>query len=128
LRRYYTTYRDSNALSSDFAKIMSQAAGRDLEWYFRQALTQPGYPILDLRWQHKGKRLTLDIAQTQPGEWGSYRLPGLQLLIDGKPVRVDVESRQTRQVIDGISRKPKKIEVDPDGWWLLKTNSGKGER
>jgi aminopeptidase N len=119
LRRYYTTYRDSTALSSDFAKIMSQAAGRDLEWYFRQALTQPGYPILDLRWQHQGTRLTLDISQTQPPEWGAYRLQGLQLLIDGRPVRVDLDGRQTRQVIDGI-RKPKKIEVDPGGWWLLK--------
>jgi aminopeptidase N len=128
LRRYYLSYRDSTALSADFAKIMSQAAGRDLEWYFRQALTQPGYPILGLRWRHKGKKLTLDIAQTQPAEWGSYRIPGLEIVVDGKRVRVDVDRQQTRRVIDGISAKPKKVEVDPDGWWLLKTNSVNGER
>jgi aminopeptidase N len=121
LRRYYSVYRDSTALSADFARIMSQAAGRDLEWYFRQSLTQPGYPILDVRWQHKGKKLTLDIAQTQPAEWGTYRMPGLEILIDEKPVRVDVNGRQTRQVIDGIAGKPKKVEVDPKGWWLLQT-------
>jgi aminopeptidase N len=121
LRRYYTVYRDSTALSSDFARIMSQAAGRDLEWYFRQALLQPGYPVLDIRWKHGRKKLTLDIAQTQPAEWGSYRMPGLELVIDGKPVRVNVNGRQTQQVVEGIERKPKKVEVDPGGWWLLKS-------
>jgi hypothetical protein len=31
-----------------------------------------------------------------------------------------MNGRQTRQVVEGISRTPKKVEVDPDGWWLLK--------
>lgn len=120
LRRYYATFRDSTALSSDFARIMSQAAGRDLEWYFRQALIQPGYPVLDVRWQQKGKTLTLDIAQTQPAEWGTYRIPGLMLLVDERPVRLEVDRRTSRHVVNGVSRKPKKIVVDPNGWWLLK--------
>jgi aminopeptidase N len=126
LRRYYTTYRDSTALSSDLATIMSQAGGRDLQWYFGQALTQPGYPVLEVRWRFKGKKLTVEISQTQPAEWGTYRLPGFELRIDGKPLRMDVEGRHTRRVFDGITSKPKKIEVDPDGWWLLKTKSVSG--
>ena len=36
-------------------------------------------------------------------------------------VRVDLEGPNTHQVIDGVGRKPKRIEVDPNGWWLLKT-------
>src|SRR4051812_41679715 len=47
LRRYYSVYQDSTALSSHFARIMSVAGGKDLDWYFRQALSQPGYPVLD---------------------------------------------------------------------------------
>ena len=89
MRRYYTTFRDSTALSADFARVMSQAAGRDLDWYFRQALTQPGYPVLDVRWKHKGRSLTLDIAQTQKPEWGTYRIP-LIVLVDDQPARVEV--------------------------------------
>ena len=91
LRRYYTTFRDSTAVSGDFARVMSAAAGKDLDWYFRHWLTQPGYPILDVRWKHGGKKLTLDIRQIQKPEWGSYRIPGLELLVDGKLVRVDLE-------------------------------------
>jgi aminopeptidase N len=126
LRRYYTAYRDSSAVSGDFARVMSEAAGKDLDWYFRQALTQPGFPILDVRWKHKGKKLTLDIVQTQKAEWGTYRIPNLELLIDDRPVRVDVEGRKTSKAIEGVNRKPAKVEVDPNGWWLLKTNSVNG--
>jgi aminopeptidase N len=127
LRRYYATHRDSVALSADLAEIMSQAAGRDLEWYFRQALTQPGYPVLDIRWTHQGKKLTFDISQTQPREWGAYRIPNLILLVDDTPVRLDVNGRDSRLVVEGIPRKPKRIEVDPNGWWLLKA-AVSGER
>jgi aminopeptidase N len=122
LRRYYATYKDSTALSSDFARVMSQAAGQDLNWYFRQALLQPGYPMLDIVWSHRNKKLTFDITQTQPAEWGVYRIPNLILLADGRPVRLDVNGRQTRLVVNGIERLPKRIEVDPRGWWLLRAS------
>jgi aminopeptidase N len=121
LRRYYETYKDSTALSADFARIMSQASGQNLDWYFQQALMQPGYPVLDIGWQHKGKTLTLDVNQTQPAEWGTYRIPALILLVDGRPVRIAIEGRQSRVVVNGIRRKPKDIVVDPRGWWLVKT-------
>jgi len=126
LRRYYATYKDSTALSADFARVMAQAAGKNLDWYFRQALTQPGYPVLDLRWKYKGKELTLDIAQVQKPEWGTYRIPGLEILVDGKPFRVDLQAKQTRQVIGGVTQKPKKVEIDPNGWWLLRTKNVSG--
>src|SRR3954471_2770344 len=121
LRSYYARYRDGTAVSEDFARVMSQAAGQDLEWYFRQSLLQPGYPMLQIGWTHSGKKLTLDVHQTQPDGWGAYRLPHLILLVDGTPVRVDIEGRQNRIVVDGIKKKPKTIEVDPGGWWLLKS-------
>jgi aminopeptidase N len=128
LRRYYETFRHKTTLSEDFARVMSQAAGRDLDWYFRQALLQPGYPQLSVRWKHQGKKLTLDIAQLQPPEWGVYRIPGLILLVDDTPVRVALTGRQNRVTVNGIRQKPGRIEVDPNGGWLLQTKSVSGER
>jgi aminopeptidase N len=127
LRRFYATYRDSTALSADFARIMSAAAGQDLDWYFRQALLQPGYPVLAIDWRHEGRKLTFDIMQTQPSGWGAYRIPNLILRVDGRPVRLDVSGRRSRVEVDGIRDKPKKIEVDPKGWWLLQATVN-GER
>ena len=121
LRMYYRTYRDSSAVSADFARVMSAATGRDLEWYFLQSLTQPGYPVLDVRWSHSGGKLTLEIRQTQRPEWGTYRLPGLELAVDGKVIRIDVEGRETRTVLDGFPSAPRTVVVDPEGWWLLRS-------
>jgi aminopeptidase N len=120
LRAYYESHRDGTALSDDFAKAMSDAARRDLEWYFRQALTQPGYPVLDVRWKRQGGKLAIEVRQVQKPEWGTYRIPELEIVIDGRLVRLDVEGRETEKLLDGFSRAPTNVEVDPRGWWLLK--------
>ncbi|HEX2250472.1 MAG TPA: M1 family metallopeptidase [Gemmatimonadales bacterium] len=122
LRRYYTAHKDSTALSADFARIMAETAGRDLDWYFHQALLQPGYATLDIRWEHEGEQLSLEIHQTQPRTWGAYRIPNLILLVDRTPVRLDVNGWSSRHVVKGIQRRPKQIEVDPKNWWLLKAS------
>lgn len=119
IRGFYARFRDSTALSSDFAREMSTAAGRDLEWYFLQALTQPGYPKLEIVWRHQGNRLKLVIRQVQPAEWGLYRMPGLVVRVDGITRSVDVAGRETVVHVDGVRTLPKEIEVDPEGWWLM---------
>jgi aminopeptidase N len=119
IRSWFQTWRDSSALSSDFMETMSAAAGRDLRWYFLQALTQPGYPQLDITWHHAHRRLMFRIRQVQPDAWGLYRLPGLVFDIDGRRVPVTLESRDTTVTLDGWKSTPRTIAVDPDGWWLL---------
>src|SRR5438034_11584539 len=67
IREYYRRYRDSTALSDDFRSVMEDAAGRDLEWFFRQWLRQPGYPQLNVAWRPQGVgRVRLDVTQVQP--------------------------------------------------------------
>lgn len=121
IRSYYARYRNGNALSSDFAAVMSEAAGRDLGWYFRQSLTQPGYPVLDVQWSYGSAGLSLLIRQTQKPEWGVYALPGLELAIDGRTERVDVNGRETRIFLPAYARAPAAIAVDPGRWWLLRS-------
>jgi aminopeptidase N len=120
IRSYYARFRNGNALSSDFAGVMSEAAGTDLNWYFLQALRQPGYPVLDVHWAWDQDGLEVVIRQTQKAEWGEYALPGLELRVDGRIHRVDVRGRETRVLLPEITRAPKTLEVDPHGWWLLK--------
>ena len=120
MRAYYARYRNGNALSSDFAAVMSEAAGQDLTWYFLQALTQPGYPDLAVQWTQAGDSLTLTVRQAQSAAWGTYRMPGLEFLVDGQLLRADVEGPNTVVSFHGFSAAPKAIQVDPNGWWLVK--------
>ena len=121
LREYYRKYRDSTALTADFVRVMNKAAGKDLGWFFTQSLTQPGYPLLQVTWKYDGNLLTVDIEQLQKESWGLYRMPGLVLLIDGWPAKVNVDGRTTHVVIPHVAEVPRSIVVDPDGWWLTRT-------
>jgi aminopeptidase N len=107
---------------------MSEAAGRDLDWYFRQALTQPGYPVLVVGTTREGGKLVVEVRQTQKSDWGTYRLPGLELLLDGKLVRMDVDGPVQRKAFDGFSKAPSKVDVDPNGRWLIKKSVNGAQR
>jgi len=119
MRQWYLIYRDSTALSSDLLEVVNRVSGKDLRWYFTQALTQPGYPRLDVTWRYKRGKLDLTLRQVQPPEWGLYRLPGLVISVDGKPLKVDVSGAETVVSRGGFKRAPKQVVVDPAGWWLL---------
>jgi aminopeptidase N len=127
MREYYRQFRDSSALSSDFAAVMSRAAGKDVSWFLTQALTQPGYPTLAVEWKWDKKKVTMTVKQTQPDAWGIFTLRGLVIRVDGVDHRVDVEGRQSVVNIGGLDRKPAKIEVDPDGWWLMTADVAEGK-
>ena len=100
---------------------MSEAAGRDLSWFFREWLTQPGYPQLEVTKAYDGraKRLTLAVRQVQKPEWGTYTLPQLQFGFDGKPHGADVAGRSTTVVFNNVLNDPGPVTVDPNGQWLL---------
>jgi hypothetical protein len=125
LAGYYRTYRDSTVNAAEFERSMSAAAGKELGWYFKQALAQPGYPIIELRWRQKGRTLALELVQAQPPEWGLFRVPGLGLMVDGMPVRVDVTARETRTEVKDVRGKVKRVEVDEGGWWLVEGGPGR---
>ena len=120
LRAYYRSHEHRTALSSDFARVMSEHGGQDLTWFFRQGLLQPGYPVLEVGTELEGGHLVLTIRQVQKPAWGLYRIPNLEIRLDDRVLRADVHERLTRVVThwEGAAL-PVRVEVDPNGWWLL---------
>jgi len=121
LRAYYAQYRNGNALSRDFANVMGAAVGRSLDWYFIQALTQPGFPVFAVRTAARPDSVTVELEQVQDAEWGLYRLPGLVLDLGGRRAAVDVEGKLTRATFARPSGWNGKVALDPETWWLLDT-------
>jgi aminopeptidase N len=118
LRLYYERHRHGTALSGDFAAAMAEASGQDLAWYFEESLFRPGYPRLEVRWWPTGRAVELEITQVQPAAWGLRRIPGLELTVDGVPVRIDVRDRVTRATVPTAST-PASVTVDPGQRWLV---------
>ena len=129
LAGYFRRYEHRNALSSDLARIMGQAAHRDLGWYFRQALLQPGYPVLEVTTELDAGHLLVTVRQVQKEAWGTYRMPDLEIRLDQRVLRVDVEGPITRVATHWEGdRPPAVVEVDPAGWWLVEVKQAEGRK
>ncbi|HEX8187791.1 MAG TPA: M1 family aminopeptidase [Pyrinomonadaceae bacterium] len=122
VRDYYRTYRDGNALTEDFRRVMELHHGRPLDWFFRQWIYEPGFPAYDAswRWDESAKRVTLTVRQTQAGS--PFRMP-----LDVEFKRGDDSRRETvelsgrEQTFDfKLDARPQAVAIDPDEW-VLKT-------
>jgi aminopeptidase N len=123
LAAYYRAFEHGTALSSDFARVMSEAAGQDLGWYFEQALAQPGYPVLELSVRHQAGHATVRLRQVQKPEWGTFRLPNLTIRVGGRTIVVPMLDREASTVFHWEGSAPPAVEVDPEGWWLLEVRA-----
>ena len=122
MRTFYERYRNGIALSSDFEQVMEEASGQDLGWYFREALTLPGYPMLTVRWKYSGGRLQGEVLQVQPEAWGIRRIPGLELGTGSEIVRVDVSGATTKFDVK-VKKAPAQVVIDPNVRWLVRAKA-----
>jgi aminopeptidase N len=72
LRSYYARFKNGNASTNDFKRVMEEASGQDLTRFFRQWLFQPGHPVLQYSWSYdaaaKSVKLRIRQAQANPFE------------------------------------------------------------
>ena len=119
VREYYRTHQHSTALSADLARIMAKHAGFDLTWYFTQALTQAGYPIIQAAASLEGGHLVIRLKQVQKPAWGRFRIPNLEIKVGDRFLKVPMMARDARTVTHWAGDTAPAVEVDPNGWWLL---------
>jgi aminopeptidase N len=122
VRDYYRTYRDSNALTEDFRRVMELHHGKPLEWFFKEWIYEPGFPAYEAtwRWDEPAKRLTLNVRQTQAGD--PFRMPlDVEFKDGGQARREVIEVSGREQTFDfKLERRPQSVALDPDEW-VLKT-------
>jgi aminopeptidase N len=120
LRLFYERYRYSNALSSDFQKVMEEVSGKDLNNFFTQWLYVPGQPELKILYRSLKKRgvteITIEQKQVHLFEFD------LELLINAssgpKIEKIAVRDRITKFE---VAVKIISINTDPDVKLLFKT-------
>ena len=124
IRTYYQRYRNANATTADFRKVMEEASGLQLEAFFEQWLARAGSPVVEGSWTYDAGagKVRVEVSQTQAGP--AYRLP-LELEIDGKVESIELTSkRQTFEFL--VEQEPPAIVLDPETWALIRV--GKFER
>lgn len=129
IRDYYRTYRDRNALTDDLRKVMEFHHGQPLDWFFKQWIFEPGYPIYDVvwKWNEQAKELRLRVAQKQ--EQTVFRMPvEIEFVFDKNTQRevLQIDARE-KEFTFKLKAKPQNVRIDPDEWVLktLTTSEGK---
>lgn len=124
IREYYARYRNQNASTDDFRRVMEQASGSgsSLSWFFDQWLTRPGIPALAGGWRYDAtnRQVLVEITQTQAG--GAFRIP-LEIAIGSAagPLRIEkIElTAQTAKFVFPADAEPTSVTLDPNTWVLM---------
>jgi len=127
LRAYYARYRDRNALTEDFQKVMEEVSGRELSWFFREWIYQPGQPRYRGTWHYDpdARRLIVRLDQVQTNGV-LFKMPvDLGIYAAGKgPTRIEVLhlNEKTNTFTFSTDAAPSKVVLDPDTWVLMEAD------
>ena len=118
IKNYYLKYKDINASTADFKKVMEEVSGINLTTFFNQWLYQPGVLKLEAEWYYDKSEteLVLFLKQVQDGK----------VLIE-MPIEIGVNYEENKQKIQKIQlsgasskhrikleNEPTNISLDPN--------------
>ncbi|MEM1000804.1 MAG: M1 family metallopeptidase [Bacteroidota bacterium] len=118
IRLYYKTFRNANALTEDFRRIMEEVSDDDLRAFFDQWIFTAGHPELKWSWQYKKGKVKLQLEQMQEQ---LYKFPleiGIVTGDDMKIERLTVDERSATLQI-AVDAAPDKVVLDPETWLLF---------
>lgn len=126
IQTYYATYKDRNATTADFQRVMEEASGKDLGVFFRQWLYEPGSLELEGTWRYdrRGGRVHIELNQVQAG--GPIIAMPLEVEITARDGSKSVERIQIAQKANRYEIKtegePRSITLDPNLWVLMRAS------
>ena len=118
IKNYYLKYKDLNASTADFKKVMEEVSGINLTTFFNQWLYQPGVLKLEAEWYYDKSEteLVLFLKQVQDGK----------VLIE-MPIEIGINYQENKQKIQKIQlsgasskyrikleNEPTNISLDPN--------------
>jgi len=121
IRQYYDLYKNSNALTGDFARVMEEVSGKDLSTFFNQWIYKGGHPKISGTWHYDldSKTLFLELNQEQTGSF--FKFP-LDIGLGSGPtheVKTVVFDKKTKSFKFDWPSKPSQIVLDPNTWLLF---------
>ena len=120
IREYYRRFRDGNASTAEFRKVMEEVSGSDLGWFFQQWVYRPGSPSVEGSWKYDpaAKKIEVDLTQTQAGD--AFRLP-LEVGVKTSQTRIEkIEMTAKQQKFEiAADQEPVSVELDPNTWMLM---------
>lgn len=118
IRAYYRQYVNATTSTDEFRRVMEQASGQDLRWFFRQWLNRPGVPVISGSWRYdpQARDVVVTVRQTQAAD--PFRLSlgiGVVAAAGGLPSvrQMAIDGRETTLRIP-VAGEPATVVLDPE--------------
>lgn len=116
IRAYYAAYKNKNAATEDFQRVMQETSGRDLTQFFQQWIYRADYPILKMDWNQSSEQQPLLIQLQQVQTQAAFEFP-LQIQIeyaDGSKTIEQVQLKEKQQQFHFSSvKRVVQVSLDP---------------
>ena len=127
IQDYYAKFYTASATTDDFRMAMEKVSGMDLKVFFKQWLTQPIIPNIQVAWEYdvEHKRINIVLDQTQKGDV-VFDLP-VEIALYKKGVatptilKIHLDKKQKSQSFKWKDA-PEKVELDPNNVLLCESN------
>ncbi|WP_162427779.1 M1 family aminopeptidase [Pontibacter pudoricolor] len=120
LQNYQAEFGGRTASTADLQKVMEQTTGRELGYFFKQWYEGEGYPIFDLAWNQRDRRMVIESKQATTGITPFFRTDityQVQTTTGTETFRVR-QTKPTQQFAFTIDGEVLGITMDPDNWIL----------
>ncbi len=119
IRTYYSRYKYSNALTSDFRRVMESVSGKDLMNFFQQWVFEAGHPKLGFSWEQNdaGLLFKLEQMQDQPFQFPleiKFTFANNDMVVETLQV-----VKRSEEFKIAVELKVKNVEIDPNTWLLF---------
>jgi len=127
IRAYYKKYKDLNATTSDFRKIMEYVSNKDLRLFFDQWLYKPGILKLKGDWHYDKNQLIINLNQVQ-SDGSLFEMPIEVGIVYENNIHstelIEVRKKTNLFIID-VDKEPNNVILDPNYWVLMTKNFNK---
>lgn len=123
IRAYYKKYKDLNATTSDFRKIMEDVSNKDLSLFFDQWLYKPGILKLKGNWYYDNNKnqLIIDLNQIQTDD-SLFEMPiEIGIVYETNIDHIELIKIKTKSnfFVINVDKEPKNVILDPNYWVLM---------
>jgi len=124
IQKYYADFKNGNALTDDFRKVMEQTAGQNLDIFFEQWVFTAGHPVLSYSDQYLPDEKTMEfkVIQHQDRPFNFDLVVGFELADGSVSTRVVEINRADHTFKIPLDKQPVKIILDPDCQLLYEFN------
>lgn len=130
IRAYYEEFNGKNASTDDFRRVMEEACGQELSWFFHQWLYQGGTLKYQGGWKYDEGASELNITLNQVQNDGtSFKMPVQLGIYQADQSEPRIETLQVNNLKNtftiSLPEAPESVKLDPETWVLMEADFGK---